>query len=282
MSKKKQKLINSVYLKRPVDVNLNPIEGNVITPYFSFSAIKGKQAEWDELNKNKKHKRRGNHGYDKTGWIPEFINTFIRMHSFPEYTNIKNIDPSQLAAVEATVYSRLEGLMENLRTDISKGRPWGCTNYSIKNLKSTHSNGDTKKKKEDTGVETKNGPKPHEPEQLTMDFESSFPDVVVSEKAEKKPEQPKNQKKPRKYKKTIVNGDVEHECKTTEETIYNIRHWQVENYKETCKKIEVVSAAVTKLSEVVNKMNIKLNTVTTMAYNFDKLFKSWKPIGKDK
>lgn len=254
-------LIHGINIKRPVDRNLKPIKGNPICEFFTFENIE--------------ENRRGWYGV-KDGWMPYMAAQFMSDHYYYEYTNIKSVEPEKTEDVMNTVKHRLVSLIRSLVTDKNKGRPWGFSNYSLKNLHRTHGNR-VPKKAEDTGVTCENGPRDKEPKQMTMDFESSFPDVVVSEKVEKKP---------RTYKRLpLVKGEPEKECKTKDKVIDDIRHWQVENQKilhaehgDINAKVTALSATVNKLSDAIDKMDAKLNMVVAMSYNIDRLFKMWKPL----
>lgn len=89
--------------------------------------------------------------------------------------------------------------------------------------------------------------------------------------------------KPRKtFRRFPIKGEPEIECKTKDGVIDDIRHWQIENQKILHAEHERIMSAVSGLHEVLEKMNAKLNMVTTLAYNLDTLFRTWKPIGANK
>jgi len=197
----KNKFINNIYITRPVDKNLKPVPGNVLTQYFSFESIKVRQDKWDKDHENVTRKRRGNHGYSPTGWIPEFISQFMDAHGYSEYTNLVNVDsvtPEDAKQIRKTVYNRLENMLKNIRTDMRNNRKWGYSNYYQKRLTSTHGHKVPKKKDNEEAVvetkgriavggetetaaseqpgtvaaETRQDPSAREPEQLEIAFDS--------------------------------------------------------------------------------------------------------------
>ena len=198
-------LIHGVNLKRAVDGNMKPVSGNPLCECFTFAKISETRSLW--------RGSKSRFGEDPDGWIKWMAEDFMDKYAYSEYTNVVSVKPDMAGDVLETVRHRLESFIRSLVTDMNKGRSWGCSHYSVKNLHRT-SGKRGRARAEDGGVSCENGPRGKAPEQTVMDFD----------------QKPKEEKR-RTFRKLPILGEPDTPCKSKEETIADIRHWQLENQK---------------------------------------------------
>ena len=259
-------LIHGVNLKRAVDGNMKPVSGNPLCECFTFAKISETRSLW--------RGSKSRFGEDPDGWIKWMAEDFMDKYAYSDYTNVVSVKPDRAGDVLETVRHRLESFIRSLVTDMNKGRSWGCSHYSVKNLHRT-SGKRGRARAEDGGVSCENGPRGKAPEQTVMDFD----------------QKPKEEKR-RTFRKLPILGEPDTPCKSKEETIADIRHWQLENQKilhaeheAIMKELGNIRTAMGLVRDMLGvlrdlycKMDAKVNGIAKFVDSYDSMMQGWKPV----
>ena len=150
-------------------------------------------------------------------------------------------------------------------TDINKGRPfvgWTYLCTKVKKLKV-----DTNPVIEDpydnvVSIASAAPPETLDTDKLTQgEFIDEKGNFTIEKKDQKPEEKPKAPKPGRTYKRTPVKGDIEHECRTLNDEVHDIRHYQIENQKILHKEHEAIKSVLNDICEMEKANSRILSTL---------------------
>ena len=139
-------------------------------------------------------------------------------------------------------------------TDINKGRPfvgWTYLCTKVKKLKV-----DTNPVIEDpydnvVSIASAAPPETLDTDKLTQgEFIDEKGNFTIEKKDQKPEEKPKAPKPGRTYKRTPVKGDIEHKCRTLNDEVHDIRHYQKVNQEILHKEHEAIKSVLNDICEM--------------------------------
>lgn len=150
-------------------------------------------------------------------------------------------------------------------TDINKGRPfvgWTYLCTKVKKLKV-----DTNPVIEDpydnvVSIASAAPPETLDTDKLTQgEFIDEKGNFTIEKKDQKPEEKPKAPKPGRTYKRTPVKGDIEHKCRTLNDEVHDIRHYQKVNQEILHKEHEAIKSVLNDICEMEKANSRILSTL---------------------